>query len=133
MPLPGHVFSQANGINNWGQVVGLSCNADFTDCHAFLWEDGELTDLNDLVDSDLLLTDARDIDDLGRITGRAFEPGRRPAYLAIPLPGPDGPAATEPARAAGHRLHPGLPRETARELFDPLSPAHSRLDGMDRR
>ena len=46
--LPPDVFSLAIGINDKGQIVGLSCDMDF-DCRAFLWEDGTMTDLNALV------------------------------------------------------------------------------------
>ncbi len=138
LPLPGHVFSQANGINSWGQVVGLSCTGDFSDCHAFLWEDGELTDVNDLVvggPDGFLLTDARDINDLGMITGRALDtsvtPNRRPAYLAVPVPGGGEQAAA--GRLGTHRPHPPLSREAARELLGPLSPGRARLDALDGR
>src|SRR5256885_10117452 len=37
--LPGNVYSIAFGINNHGQVVGLS------DSHAFLWQNDTMTDL----------------------------------------------------------------------------------------
>src|SRR5262245_18957750 len=47
--LPGHGFSEAFGINNRRQVVGLSCTAAVTDCRAFLWQDGGMLDLNPFV------------------------------------------------------------------------------------
>jgi probable HAF family extracellular repeat protein len=44
--LPGDFMSQANGMNNKGQVVGTSCNdVSFDICHGFLWQDGAMTDL----------------------------------------------------------------------------------------
>src|SRR6476661_5247105 len=46
--LPGHVHSEAYGINEKRQVVGLSCDANFVDCRAFIWENGSMRDLNDL-------------------------------------------------------------------------------------
>lgn len=76
-PLPGDVFSQALGINEWRQVVGLSCSADFASCRAFLWQDGVMRNLNDLVApgySDHLYA-ANDINDFGQITGEAIEQG----------------------------------------------------------
>jgi probable HAF family extracellular repeat protein len=86
--LPGDTISEAHGINERRQVVGLSCGAT---CRAFLWEDGVMTDLNTLVAPGYtgVLTDARDINDLGEITGRsAYATGERPAFKAVPNAGP---------------------------------------------
>src|SRR5207247_341455 len=46
--LPGDVYSEAHGINERRQVVGVSCAAD-GNCRAFLWQHGVMTDLNTLV------------------------------------------------------------------------------------
>lgn len=46
--LPADVFSFALGINNKGQIVGDSCDAEFS-CRAFIWQDGAMTELNSLV------------------------------------------------------------------------------------
>ena len=71
--LPGDVTSQALGINEWRQVVGQSCDGD-GNCHAFLWHDGEVVNLNALDGGyEDLLTTANDIDDFGRITGQAYD------------------------------------------------------------
>jgi len=43
----GGTFSSASGVNDAGQVVGVSSTAT-GDEHAFLWENGVLTDLHDL-------------------------------------------------------------------------------------
>jgi probable HAF family extracellular repeat protein len=84
--LPGDVTSQATGINEWGQIVGQSCDVD-DNCRGFLWEGGVMRDLNDLVvsgDEDLITT-ANDIDDFGRITGQAVDAtGKFVAFLATP-------------------------------------------------
>ena len=86
--LPGDVYSEAHGINERRQVVGISCDAAGS-CRAFLWQNGVMTDLNTLVGPGYtdVLTTAQDINDLGEITGRAFDPdtGERPAFLATPI------------------------------------------------
>lgn len=86
--LPGHVQSEAYGINEKRQVVGLSCDPDFVDCRAVIWENGVVTDLNSLKPADYTarLEHAKDINEAGEITGRSFDPvaGRR-AFLAVPM------------------------------------------------
>jgi len=50
---PGFNGFSARGINDSGQVVGESCNDPGPGsppvCHAFLWQNGALSDLNDLI------------------------------------------------------------------------------------
>jgi probable HAF family extracellular repeat protein len=67
-----HVLSEAFGMNDNGQVVGLSCSE--AECRAFLWQQGVMQDLNSLIapDENVLLTHAMDLNDDGVITGRAF-------------------------------------------------------------
>jgi probable HAF family extracellular repeat protein len=90
LPAPFHDNSDAWGINRRGQAVGRSCDA-VGNCHAFLWENDAMVDLNCLVDPDDctpedILIAAFDIDDRGRITGQAFddETGAFVAFLATP-------------------------------------------------
>ena len=80
--------SDAWGLNKRRQVVGSSCDVD-GNCHAYVWQDGEMSDLNELVDSDDVLIAAYDIDDRGRITGQAFddEAGAFVAFVATPIRG----------------------------------------------
>lgn len=85
--LPGDTVSEATGINNQGQVVGVS----FPSSHAFIWQDGVMTDLNTLIPSDspLSLISTGDINDKGEITGQACVVSssgcsETPAFLAIP-------------------------------------------------
>jgi len=85
---PKHVDSEAYGINERRQVVGVSCDADLVDCRAVIWDHGNTpTDLNDLKGSfPLKLTSAKDINNKGEITGRAStDTGVLTAYLAVPL------------------------------------------------
>jgi probable HAF family extracellular repeat protein len=88
--LDGDVTSQALGINDRGQVVGTSCNASNA-CRAFLWENGQMIDLNQRIGNSYTsqLVDAQDINDLGVITGAAFDAasGDVLTFVATPLPG----------------------------------------------
>jgi probable HAF family extracellular repeat protein len=86
--VPEHVDSEAYGINEARQVVGVSCSAD--GCNAVIWDHSSVpTDLNDLKGTySAHLETAKDINDNGEITGRAItDPvtGAREAYLAVPL------------------------------------------------
>lgn len=124
--LDGHGFSEAFGINNRRQVVGLSCTAAITDCHAFLWQDGVMVDLNQLVDLDagvVRLTHAMDINDDGAISGRALTTSNTlPAYVATPVQ----PAA--PLVARHRQLAPvSLPADVARKIVGPIGPGRARL------
>ena len=87
--VPPHVDSEAYGINEARQIVGISCDADFVDCRAVVWNNGTVpTDLNELKGSySAHLESAKDINNKGEITGRAFDPttGVLTAYLAVPI------------------------------------------------
>src|SRR6266481_4264768 len=88
---PKHVDSEAYGINEARQVVGVSCDADQVDCRAVIWDHGVYpTDLNDLKGgASAFLASAKDINNKGEITGRAVDPstGALIAYLAVPVGG----------------------------------------------
>jgi len=87
---PPHVDSEAYGINEARHVVGVSCDANFVDCRAVVWNHGNTpTDLNDLKGSYApRLESAKDINDNGEITGRAIDANSvRTAYLAVPVQG----------------------------------------------
>jgi len=84
---PKHVDSEAYGINEARQVVGVSCDADLVDCRAVIWDHGNTpTDLNEFKGGfSAQLESAKDINDNGEITGRAVDAnGVRTAYLAVP-------------------------------------------------
>ncbi len=72
--LPGNMVSRANAINALGQVVGAaSIISEFASSptHAVLWENGQITDLNDRLPagSGWVLTEAYGINDTGQIVG----------------------------------------------------------------
>jgi probable HAF family extracellular repeat protein len=87
--LSGDAVSQGLGINKWRQVVGVSSGVSN---RAFLWENGEMKDLNGLVGSgfpDLLIV-AQHINDAGVIVGRAVLHGRniQIPFVATPISEP---------------------------------------------
>ncbi len=84
--LPGDVHSEAYGINERRQVVGLSCDAN-GNCRAFLWQNGAMQDLNNLKPASYTaqLEQARDINEEGEIAGRSIDAtGVRRAFRAVP-------------------------------------------------
>ena len=89
---PQHVDSEAYGINERRQVVGVSCDANAVDCRAVIWDHSDVpSDLNELKGTyPAHLETAKDINDKGEITGRAItdpNTGARTAYLAVPAGG----------------------------------------------
>lgn len=91
-PLDGDIQSQAWGINEDDQVVGLSQGPGGNT--AVMWMDGENEEPIDLNDCaafgyDKHLEFANDINDLGIITGHAIDPETEEgvAFWAIPIPG----------------------------------------------
>lgn len=126
-----HVHSEAYGINDERQVVGLSCDASFNDCRAFLWEDGVMTDLNDRIafgDDDNTLLHARDINDRGMITGFALdaETEELKTYWAIPLPGHRSHRGNAAARGGKSRV-PALSDDVKRAILHPLGSGYARV------
>src|SRR6266566_2446828 len=87
---PAPWWNTPTAINQRGQVVGVSCDADQVDCRAVIWDHGNTpTDLNDLKAPgySAILASAKDINNAGQITGRAVDPitGVLTAYLAVPV------------------------------------------------
>jgi len=89
--IPSGSNSEAHGINNQGQIVGLECCAgDLFD--ALLWQNGTVVDLNTLIpaSSGWYLAEADGINDRGQIVGWGLNPsGRFDAYLLTPSPAQD--------------------------------------------
>jgi probable HAF family extracellular repeat protein len=84
--LPGDGMSQAYGINARGQVVGRSCGGP-VGCRAFLYENGVMHDLHDLLDTggDRVVL-ARHISDGGEITGDLAEAGTGRTLMFVATP-----------------------------------------------
>ncbi|HEX3431853.1 MAG TPA: hypothetical protein VHT03_13310 [Rhizomicrobium sp.] len=82
--LAGDSISEGLGINKSDQVVGVS----YPSSHAFLWQNGTMTDLNSLIGQNpqYTLIDAQDINDNGDITGEAQDntTGAILAFIATP-------------------------------------------------
>jgi len=85
--LNGDALSEAFAVNASRQVVGVSFGGA-AGSRAFLWQDGSLSNLNDLVDiaPDVLLS-AQDINDTGVITGRVRDgvTGEVLMFVATPV------------------------------------------------
>ncbi len=115
----GGTRSQATDINLSGQIVGFSNIAAgqlFTNNRAVLWQDGEMLDLNGLVDAGLgwTLYQAEGINDQGQIVGYGINAqGERRGFLLTAVPG----AVPEPASWAlmigGFALAGGMMRRRA--------------------
>ncbi len=131
---PDHSLSEAFGINESRQVVGLSCND--AECRAFLWQDGVMYDLNVLagIPADELLTHGMDIDDAGVITGRAtrIATGERVTYVATPTGAAFAPRAAKRGGAPSAAAKVFLPADVLKEALHPLGPGLERLQGAAR-
>ncbi|MCU1307583.1 MAG: hypothetical protein JWN45_2278 [Acidobacteriaceae bacterium] len=83
----------ASGINNKGQVVGSTLDSTFNfDAHAFIYQDGVMSDLSTLfpAESNLFPTMANQINERGQIVGMATvlsgpHEGETHAFLATPV------------------------------------------------
>lgn len=86
--LDGDPVSEAFAINSSGTVVGISFGDAVRGPRAFIYENGDLIDLNHLVDiaPDVLLS-AQDLNEAGQITGRVRDgvTGEVFAFVATPI------------------------------------------------
>ena len=107
----GDTSSIPTWINNNRQIVGGSCDSD-GDCRAFLWENGVMTDLNDLtrLDSPLQLLFGGSINDVGEIVGTAMDREHGEFHTFLASPSVNGPAVSSSA------LKTVLPAQVREEL-----------------
>ncbi|WKB55393.1 PEP-CTERM sorting domain-containing protein [Eleftheria terrae] len=93
-------YSWGEAVNARGQVVGWSDVYNENLDRAFLFDDGQMVDLNSLLDATgrgWTLTAAYDINDRGQIVGTGLFNGSQHAFLLTPVPEP----ATIALSAAG--------------------------------
>ena len=78
----GGSFSEATGVNDAGQVVGTSSTAPgrYSPSHAFLWQDGKMTDLGILGGAEGS-SSAYGINDAGQVVGKATVGSSSHAFL----------------------------------------------------
>jgi probable HAF family extracellular repeat protein len=79
----GGTSSQALDLNNQGQVVGSAFTLSNAASHAFLWQGGQMTNLNSLLpaNSGWELKEATGINDAGQIVGTGLIGGQQHAFL----------------------------------------------------
>ncbi len=122
-PLPGDAYSLAEGLNNRGDVVGISYAAGFAGSRAFLYHNGKKYDLNALLSKScsFSLIAANDIDDRGEIVGQALVKGTAdaPAFLAIRT-GDDDSALIAAASANSNTTAVALPQSVRERIRIPL-------------
>lgn len=85
--LPGDTYSSGSGINDAGDIVGLSLDQNFNG-RAILWHNGRMTDLNTLIpaNSPISLFAGCAINENGQITGLGVTTaGEFHAYLLTPI------------------------------------------------
>jgi probable HAF family extracellular repeat protein len=121
-PLDGDLYSRARDIDESGRVVGWSRGTNGDDAAQFsaaLWEDGKVTDLNDLIPTELRwkltdpydksgwkLTDPYAINESGQIVGTGYHydkdgnKGQLQAFLLTPDTTAPEVDAVDPARGA---------------------------------
>jgi probable HAF family extracellular repeat protein len=91
-------------LNNDGKAVGALAVSPVGDSHAFLYEDGAIFDLNDLIrpETGWTLRDAYGINELGQIAGTGTLDGSERAFLLSPtgIEGPPPDPIPEPAPIA---------------------------------
>jgi probable HAF family extracellular repeat protein len=93
--IPGTTDSIAYGINNLGQIIGISFPETITNelqIHPFVWTDQHgMEDLNDLLDASgngWTLAEVHGINQAGQIAGLGLHNGVGEAFILTPVPEP---------------------------------------------
>jgi probable HAF family extracellular repeat protein len=121
--LPGDIRSEALGVNEKNQVVGLSRGGPFL-FRAFIWQNGVMSDLNSMtVAGSQFLLFANDINDSGEITGQSFDPNTQaaPAFVGIPVLGGTGAAGQAVANGSQIATLPDKVRQHLQRRLGPLA------------
>jgi probable HAF family extracellular repeat protein len=91
---PADASNTPYAINDHGQMVGASCDITLATCRGYIWQNGVMTDLNDLIpaDSPLYLISPFGISNNGDIAGLALviSTGEVHAFVASPVSGKAG-------------------------------------------
>jgi len=127
---PGDAAAFASGINDQGQVVGSSLDANFNWSHAFIWQDNVLTDLDTVfpASSNLFPVMGNKINDRGQISGMAIvmsgpHMGDIHAFLATPS---DERIDKSVADVAPTHPKANLPANVNKQLLQRLGAGHFR-------
>ncbi|MEC4982784.1 MAG: DUF3466 family protein [Oscillatoria sp. PMC 1068.18] len=82
----GGVYSVANAINNFDQIVGTSDTSPGSELQAFIWEEGTMFNLNNLLlqDLDFDLSSAYLVNNQGQIVASSNVNGENRYYLLTP-------------------------------------------------
>jgi probable HAF family extracellular repeat protein len=107
--LPGDESSQALAINDRGSITGWSGSLADADTRAFLWQCGNMHDLNTLISpaAGWYLIEARGINNDGQIVGIGLKNGELRAYSLSPEPDSQGecpPSQPRPHPGTGNGL-----------------------------
>jgi len=118
--LPGYdVWATGVSINNSNQVVGYAFSDDWFSTVGFLWENGDMVDLNALVQppSDITVTEPLQIDDRGEIISYAAD-AEGNVRVVVLVPNGDCDWGCE-ERIADHRINPPLGRRMNKATITP--------------
>jgi probable HAF family extracellular repeat protein len=112
-------------INDRGQMVGASCDITLATCRGYIWQNGIMTDINDLLpaDSPLYVILPLTINESGQIAGLAVVKSTGDVHAFVATPARGG-AATVGATAGHSAAHRMLLPENARKTIQRMLGRH---------